>query len=134
MGLIQDFIRKKREEKALKENYAEEQHMVESFHAKKMGANERELLRYQEEERQKMIKQILEQKRKIENDKIWRGQEANPAYTKNVIANHQKLFSGGNMFANTPNVSSQPNVVNQPNIIKLDNIFKRKDNFFKGGK
>ena len=128
MGLVQDYIQRRRERKEMKENYEGEQNTVETFHAKKMSSNERELLRYQEEERQKRIKQMLEVKRKEENDKIWRGKEANPVYTGNVIAGHQKLFSGRNMFAEMPNVSKQPDVVVQPN------IFMRKDNFFRGGK
>ena len=121
MGLIQDYIRRLREKKAQREGFESEQHMVEGFEQKKLTANERELMRYQEEERQKRIKFMLERKRKQENNRVWRGQQANPVYTKNVIAGHKKLFGETNMFAGVPNVVTQPN------------LFNRKDLFFKGG-
>ena len=121
MGLIQDYLRRMRERKARRQNFEGDQYVSENFQEKKMSANERELLRYQAEEREKRIKQMLEHKKKVENDKIWRGQEANPAYAPNVIAHQKKLFLGGNMFSHVPDVVKQPN------------IFHRKDLFFKGG-
>lgn len=111
MGLLQDWIRKRKEMKEEKESYERGQRIEERFHTKKLSSDERELNRFREEDRQKRIKQILERRRKIENDKMWRGKEGNPVYTKNVIANHQKLFSSGNMFAHTPDAVNQPDVV-----------------------
>jgi len=117
MGVIGDYFNRLRERKRERESFEGEQHMVQNFQQKKLSSNERELLRYQEEERQKRIKLALEQKRKRENDKVWRGQEGNPTNAKNVVGNHKKIFSGKNMFANTPNVSRQPNVIRSKNVI-----------------
>jgi len=116
MGLIQDYFNRLREKKAQREAFEGEQHMVQGFQQKQLSSNERELMRIQEEERQKRIKQILDSKRKEENQRIWSGQHHNPAHAPNVVAGQKNLFGGGNMFAKAPNVANQPNVVNCKNI------------------
>lgn len=119
MGLIQDYLRKLREKKEDKNSYAEEQNVREDFERKKINSNERELMRFREEERQKRIKNTLARYKKKENDKIWRGREANPAYAGNVVAGHKKLFNGKN------------------NIKEADDFFKGQKDLFKvkkGGK
>ena len=121
MGLIQDYLRRMRERKARREGFEGEQHMTENFSQKKLSANERELMRYREEERQKRIKQELDYRRKQENDKMWSGHLHNPVDAQNVVAHQKNLFMGGNMFSQVPDVVTQPN------------IFQRKDMFFRGG-
>ena len=117
MGLIQDQIRKFRDKKRYKNEYAQQRNVEEDYAEKKLNSNERELNRYREEERQKRIKQILERYRKIENDRVWRGQQGNPLYAKDVVKDQKKLFTSGNMFSRTPSV------VKGKNVIKCRNIF-----------
>ena len=128
MGLIQDYIQRMRDRKRQKEQYAEQQHMAEGFEVKKMNSNERELLRYQEEDRQKRIKAALEHHRKIENDKVWSGQEANPAFAPNVVAGQKNLFGGKNMF------SKVPDAVHNQDVVHTKNLFHNQKNIFGGKK
>lgn len=126
MGIIQDYIRRMKEKKQVSEGYAEQQHMVEGFETRKMNSNERELLRFQEEDRQKRIKQALEARRKVESNRTWSGQEGNPAFAPNVIQGQKNLFNGGNMFSNTQDAVHNQDVVN------TKNLFHNQKNIFRG--
>ena len=128
MGIIRDYIEKMRERKRQKEQYAEQQQMVQGFQAKQMNSNERELLRYQEEDRQRQIKAALEARKKADNEKIWSGQYANPAFAPNVIQGQKNLFNGGNMFAHTQDA------VHNQDVVKCKNLFHNPQNIFGGKK
>lgn len=123
MGLIQDYLRKMKEKKEEKNAYARGEYIKEEFERKKLSSNERELMRYKEEERQKRIKAALERYRKTENDKIWKGKQDNPVYAKNFIAGQKLLFNGKNTIKDADNFFDG-----------TGNIFNKKDMFFKGGK
>ena len=122
MGWIQEKIKEWRNQK--KDSYSErdaysQARQIENDYAnKQLTSNERELRRYREEARQKRIKRELDYYRKRENDSVWRGRKGNPAYAKNVVAKHKKLFSSGNMFKKVPSVTKNKNVVNARNITK----------------
>lgn len=117
MGIIQDYIRRMRERKQKVQGYTEDQEVVEGFHAKKMSSNERELLRYQEEERERRITAQLKAVRKKENDEIWSGRKGNPVYAGNVVANQKKLFSSKkSMFSGTDTAYKHENVTKCKNL------------------
>ena len=119
MGLIQDAIRKLKEKKQAKEVYENEQRTMEGYHKKKLSSNERDLMRYQEEERQKRIKAAVEKHRQRVSDEMWSGKTMNPVYAPNVITGQKNIFKG------------QENVFTKPTT-----MFDKKDLFFKkkGGK
>ena len=100
MGLIQNWIKKNREKKELQEGYERQLRIQKIAEGKQMSANERELLGWEEQERQKAIKNALEKIRKKDNDEFWSGQRGNPLNAPNIIkgqtlfANEQKLFNG----------------------------------------
>jgi len=122
MGIIKDYIQRMRERKDKVAGYGEEQNIVEGFHARKLSSDERELLRYQREERERRITAQLKALRKKENDDIWSGRKGNPVNADNVIANQKKLFGAKNMFAG------------KDNAYKNENVTKCKNLFYMGGK
>ena len=85
MGLIQDWLQRLREKKREKEDYERQSHVQESYHERKKSANERMLERFQEEDRQRRIKALVEQYKKAEDRKVWSGRMNNAIYTKNII-------------------------------------------------
>lgn len=118
MGLIQDFIRRMREGREEKSSFARSRFIEEDFERRKLSADERELMRFHEEDRKKAVKAELERRRKIMQRRIWSGHDGNPIDAPNVTSNHKKLFSSGNDFAKVPSVVKTPNVVNVRNIFK----------------
>jgi hypothetical protein len=114
MGILQNALRKWKENKEEKEGFERQQRIVENFEAKKMSADERELRRFQKEEREKMIKQTLQGFRKKKQDEIWRGKTSNPIHAPNVTVGDKELFnSGSNLF------------------LKKSDLFDRDDLFFR---
>ena len=114
MGLIQNLLKKWKEKKEEKKDMENQQRWQEGFEMRKLSANERELMRFQEEERQKRIKAALEKFRKIKQDKIWRGKDGNPLYAENIIKDDKnQLLGGKNLF------------------FKKTGLFSRDDLFFK---
>lgn len=122
MGLIQDLIRKIKDRREEKDSYARGRFIESDFEHRKLSSDERELMRFREEDRKKRIKAELERRRKQENEKVWSGRHGNPINAPNVNVGHKKLFSGGNMFSNCPNC------------IKQETIIGREKNIFKHGK
>lgn len=116
MGIIQDFIKKIRAKKEVSEGYVRQKRVEEEYTEKKKSANERELERFYEEERQKRIKATLERFRKRENDKVWSGKTGNPAYAKNVVTGHKKIFTAENSFSKCPSALNVPNITKTPYI------------------
>ena len=87
------FVRKRDEFSAV-----EEQDRIQSrIQEKKLSADERELNKFLEKERQRQVKEMLESYRKQEQEEIWHGKTA--LDTPNVITNQKNLFGGQkNMF------------------------------------
>lgn len=99
MGLIQDAIRKLKAHKEQQSEYEKQMHIEERVQMKQLSANERELMKIQEKDRQDMIKQELERRRKMENERVWSGKEGNPVNAPNVTKGHKNLFKHENMFS-----------------------------------
>lgn len=90
MGIIQDILAKVR---AKKEKYAEAEddiRMQKRLQEKQLNANERELNRYMEEDRQRMIKSMLEKYRKRKKDEFWHGNRL--LDKKNIFQNHPSIM------------------------------------------
>ena len=96
MGIIQNFLKQRKERKEEEEGFKRTQHIQERFEEKKLSSNERELRRWLEEERQKRIKAALEKFRKRENDEIWGGRRGNSLSAPNITKNHKQLFTAEN--------------------------------------
>ena len=86
MGLIQDWIRERKEKKAEKSNYERQQGVVENYEKKKISDNERELMKHYEAERQKQIKLKLEEINKQKTKTFWGGHDHNPIDAPNVVS------------------------------------------------
>ena len=74
----------------------EEDRRVTRLQERKKNSNERELERYQEEERQKQIKEELEMFRKQKKDELWRTNIF--AGHKSILANDNPIITGKNIF------------------------------------
>ena len=118
---IKDFIQKLGERnRARKEQFKE---MDDQFRMQKKledmqkSSNERELLRFQKEEREESIKQALEQYRKNRQEDINFNHNAldAPNITNHVdwdVMKERNLFSGNtNMFSNQKNIFAPENQV-----------------------
>ena len=111
MGLIQNLIRKIRSGKEERASYERGRRIEENYETRKLNANERELITWQEEDRQKMIKQMLERYRKNKQHEIWSGKVGNPVYAKNIIKNNRNIFSTQpHIFNNKDNLFNQPSI------------------------
>ena len=111
MGLIQNIIAKLRKKKEESEDYSRRQKMMEQFETKKLSSNERELLRFQNEEREKRIKSKLGKYRKIENDEVWHGRKTNPVFAPNVTKGNKELFKNNkNIFTGCQQIFKQPDL------------------------
>lgn len=111
MGLIQDWLRSIREKKAEKKRMENMHRWEERYEEKKLSSDERELMRFREEERQKLIKSALAKHRKKMNNDIWEGKMGNPLYTKNVISHQKEIFKNSpNIFAHKSNLFNQPSM------------------------
>jgi hypothetical protein len=103
MGLIQDAIRKIRENRAAKKEekatYERQQGVVKGYEQKQMSNDERELLKWQEQQRQKMITEQLKAVRKQEQSKFWGGHDHNSIDAPNITKDSPNAVkSKGNLF------------------------------------
>lgn len=110
MGLIQNLIRRMREKKEREKDFESDQHIAERYAEKKLSANERELIAFREQARQRRIKAELSLYRKRMRDDIWQGKKGNPAYAPNVVAGHKNLFNGKMDLLNDRGFLKQPNM------------------------
>ena len=95
---IKEILHKLREKKELRERYSMERRIAERYEEKKISANERELIRFKEAERQARIKKALEYYRKKENQEIFTGRSSNPAFIPYVVKDNKELYSHGSLF------------------------------------
>ena len=98
MGIIQNLIKSWKEKKEEKKRMENLQKWQEQIDTKKLNANERELMRFKEEQRQERIKAELGKFRKARMNKIWRGKTFNPVYAPNIIKDDKNLFKNNNLF------------------------------------
>lgn len=94
--LIQKFLVKRNRMKEV-EN---EENIMEKINMKKLSANERELIKFKNREKEENIKNELESYRKIEHDKVWHGRTA--------LDNENMFNKKSSSIINCPNLFSNP--------------------------
>jgi len=111
MGLIQNALKKWRERKEDMQDYERERKFKRNVEMKDLSSDERELMRFHSEEREKQIKATLKKYRERSNEEIWSGKKGNPVYAENVVAGQKDLFKGEqNLFMNKPSLFSKSNL------------------------
>jgi len=111
MGLIQNAVRKWKERKEDMKDYEMQRKFKEKVEMKDLSSDERELMRFQKEEREKQIKAALQEYRKKRNDSVWSGKEGNPIYAPNTVTGQKELFKGGqNLFMGSPSLFGESNL------------------------
>ena len=81
-----------------KETYERHNRIKEGYEQKKLSANERELIRRIEKEREKVMAKELEIIRRKEHKDFVSGKQNNPGYIKQVVKDDKKLFKHVNIF------------------------------------
>jgi hypothetical protein len=92
MGLIQDWLRERKEKKAEKSNYERQQKVIEGYEQKKISDEERQLMKHYEAKRQEAIKAKLEQINKAKTKTFWGGHDHNPVDAPNVVSGSENIF------------------------------------------
>lgn len=110
MGLLQDIIRKAKEKKEMQKNYEDEVRIREIAERKKLSSDERELMRFHEEDRQKAVKDALQIRRKEMQREIWEGKKGNPINAPNVLKNHKSILKQPNIFGSAQSIFNQPDL------------------------
>ena len=101
MGLkeiIAKLRARSQQRKEVKLNLENQYHAQESIETKRLSANERELNKYLEENRQKAIKRQLDYHRKVREHEMTYGH--NPVYIKNIVHDDKNLFRHKKLFSN----------------------------------
>ena len=98
------------------------------------SSNERELLRYRDEDREAMIKEHLEYARKKRSDEINFGH--NPLNTKNIMKAEWEVLKEPNQFSKKSDMFTNQNSVmqNNSNLLKSNKeLLNSNDKLMKGG-
>jgi len=127
--LINKFGGKENEKKELLKRLKSQDEVETIISERKKSANERELERYMDEDREKEIKERLEYMRKKRKHDI--DFNHNPLKVENIMNKKSwEVLKEKNMFKNNKNIFS-----NQPFIFKSNkNLFKNNKKLLKGGK
>ncbi len=118
MGLIQDFIRSRREKKQRFQQMQQQDRMDNALEERKLSNDERLFLQFREEERQSRIKKIVAKIKKQKDREFWSGKKNNAIHAENmfkdeknifkdqdsIMRNDKKLLRGGNIFKNNKNI------------------------------
>ncbi len=107
MGLIQDAIRKWKEKKEEKKKMEDTQRWQDQIEKRKISTNEIELMRYQEEDRQAMIKKLVQERRQQEKRDMWSGRKDNPIDIPNIVKDSTNMFNGKSIFMGKSNLFSK---------------------------
>lgn len=86
--MLKQFLERLREKKRMQQDMEDEYNVSTKLMQKRKSANERELEKYMEEERQEMILNRLKQYRKKRLDEFYHG--------NNIMINNKKMLSNGN--------------------------------------
>jgi len=104
---FKDFLARTMEKRRRMKEYEEDLKIQRQAQEKLKPANERELERFQEEERQEQIKKALEGYRKKQQKDLWHSnifkrEKSILAQDKSVLTDNKKLFSmrGNNLKSN----------------------------------
>ncbi len=90
--MLRQLLEKLRQRKAMASQMENEQRAAESISSRRKTANERELERFMEEERQKQITAQLENIRKAKRQEAWSGGQ-NILKEKNVFLGHKSILT-----------------------------------------
>lgn len=94
MGLIQEYLRKKRAKKEFFRQAQFEDRVSDTIETRKLSNDERVLNSYREEERQRRIKSAVKKITAQKNRELWSGKLHNPAYAPNVFHKNDNIFVG----------------------------------------
>ena len=98
---IKDFINKFLNKENTFKEMQKDDRLRTKLETRKKNSNERELERFQEEERQKMIKLELEQFRKQKKDEFFHG--PNLLEQKNIFKGHTSVMTNNNKLFSVKN-------------------------------
>lgn len=90
--MLKQLLNKFRERKEAMNNLDEDYRINKTLEQRRKSANERELERHFEEQRQKQIALTLQQIRKRQNEVAWRG-EKNILKEPNIFRNHHSVLT-----------------------------------------
>jgi len=96
MGLIQDFIRSRREKKDQFRRMQEVDRMENTVEERKISSDERDFLAFKEDERQKKITEIVKKIRLQKTREAWTGGKNNPVLASNMFKDEKNIFKGHN--------------------------------------
>ncbi len=129
--IIQRFGERNKERKELLRNLDQQLRMQKIVEDRQKSSNERELERYQDEDREEAIKEHLEYARKKRDDEIKFGH--NPIDTKNIMKAEWAVLKEKNQFSKKSNLfdnhtsvlNSNKKLLNSNNkLLKGGNVFK----------
>jgi mevalonate pyrophosphate decarboxylase len=100
MGLLQDWIRKRKEKKERETEMEQELTARHNIEQKKLSSDERELNSYVEEDRKKGIKTMLDKYRKRKMNDFW----------------HRDVISQKNLFHKEKSILKQKDIIKQKNL------------------
>lgn len=114
MGLIQDLIRRRKEKKEAFKRMQMQDRMENALEERKLSNDERFFLRWQEEERQKRLKEIVKRIKHKQDREFWSGKKNNAVFASNIFRNNENIFR-----------HSQDIMKDDKNLFKGGNIFKK---------
>lgn len=132
--IIQRMGEKGKARKELLRRMDEQVRMEKIIEDRQKSSNERELLRYQNEDREAMIKEHLEFARKKRQRDIDFGH--NPIDAENIIKTEHEILKDPNIFSKKSNMFTNQNSImhNNPNLLKTNKkLLKSNDKLMRGG-
>lgn len=133
--IIQRLGEKSRERKELLNRMDQQVRMERIVQERSLSSNERELLRYRNEDREKMIKEHLEYARKKRQDDI--NFSHNPIDAENIIAKKSwEVLKEKNQFSKKSDMFTNQNSVlkNDNKLLRTNkNLLKSNNKLLKGG-
>jgi len=135
---VKDFLKnlgeKQREKKEMINQMSDQVRFQKLVEDRMKSSNERELERYQNEDREAMIKEHLEYARKKRSDEI--NFQHNPIDAKNIMKAEWSVMKEKNQFSNVPNVTTGHKSVlkNDRKLLKSNKkLLKSNNKLIKGG-
>lgn len=129
--VIQKLTSGNSERKALIKQIDMETRVNKLIQERQLSSNERELNRYEDEDREAYIKERLEYARKKRADDISFGH--NPLDAKNIMKSKWEILREPNQFSKKSNMLNGENTVmkNNPNLLKSNQKLMKGGNMFK---
>ena len=129
--IIQKLGEKQREKKAMIQDMSDNVRFQKIVEERQLSSNERELNRYENEDREQMIKERLEYARKKRDEDIKFNH--NPVNTKNIMKAEWSVMKNKNQFSNVPNVTTGHKSVlkNNKQLLRSNNKLLKGGSMFK---